>query len=111
MSVIPRVVRLGPSPEIICGKPSQFDKVPLNIREFLRQLPSSYQNLSVLFKLSSFEDALCVGYPLIQVYSRGDLKVLKYSDSSVAHRANYCGYLMIERIYVSKLPLHNVLLR
>ena len=54
-------VFLCPIPEIVHGYPLQFTKIPLVSRELLRRLLAFFQNRPVLFKRSSFEDALCLG--------------------------------------------------
>ena len=48
MSIIPRGIHIGPRPESLRRYPRQFDKVTLISREFLRQLPACYNNLSII---------------------------------------------------------------
>ena len=81
ITIIPCGIRLRPSPEVFRGYPGQFAKSPLITRKLLLRLSACNHNLSLFFKCISSEDALHVGYRLYHIHRRGDIEVLKNSDS------------------------------
>ena len=62
----------------------------------------------VLIQRGSYQDALCILYPLVHVRIRRDFQVLKYPYRQVTHHVNHGGSLMIKYVDAREFTLYKV---